>query len=373
MSTIYDWSLTASENGGADSLINWSEGQSPNTVNNSARMMMQRVKEYLSDTGGAFISTFKIDDKQKKVEIYLNSHTVFSKYQTGIFLRFQSPCTTIGVTTVSLNGLASQPVYKATATGLVQLTGGELQQGCLYSLVYDEEITGWQLLNPTIQKSTSLKRLPCGLIGPFAMENLPSGWLLCDGRAYSREDYRDLFLTIGTSWGAGDGVRTFNVPDLRGVFLRGLDGGRNVDPWRSFASFQGCSLKSHDHFIGPSVSERFSSRKKRDLSVEASLPRRKRAVDEECVGLSDDGYEKCQEAFEELTEHTKPFWFTEADKPARLPWFIRSPFANFLYYSTPITQGLESSGHHEHHLLAERVGGEETRPINVSVVFGIKT
>ncbi|SSZ40951.1 Uncharacterised protein [Bartonella grahamii] len=43
MSTIYDWSLTASENGGADALINWSEGQHPNTVNNSARFMMQRI------------------------------------------------------------------------------------------------------------------------------------------------------------------------------------------------------------------------------------------------------------------------------------------------------------------------------------------
>ncbi|MCZ2158818.1 tail fiber protein [Bartonella sp. 220] len=373
MSTMYDWSLTASENGGADSLINWSEGQSPNTVNNSARVMMQRVKEYLSDTGGVLESTFAINQEQQSTAIRLQSNTGFSNYKTGMLLRFRSKCTTIGVTTVSLNGLASQPVYKATATGLVQLTGSEIQEGCFYTLVYDEEITGWQLLNPTIQQVSSLKRLPCGLIGPFAMQSLPSGWLLCDGRAYSREAYRDLFLTIGTSWGAGDGVSTFNVPDFRGMFLRGMDYGRHVDPWRSFASFQGFSLKSHDHFIGPSVSERFSTRKKRDVSVEASLPRRKRSVDEACVGLSGDGYERCQEAFDELTERTKPFWFTEEDKPARLPWFIRSPFANFLYYSTPITQGLEGSVHHEHHLLAERFGGEETRPINVSVVFGIKT
>ncbi len=65
--------------------------------------------------------------------------------------------------------------------------------------------------------------------------------------------------------------------------------------------------------------------------------------------------------------------FTEKDKPSRLPWFIRSPFANFLYYSTPITEGLNDRAHHEHHLMAERVGGVETRPVNVSVIYGIKT
>ncbi|MBR2299529.1 MAG: tail fiber protein [Alphaproteobacteria bacterium] len=49
-------------------------------------------------------------------------------------------------------------------------------------------------------------------------------WLLCDGQAVSRSDYADLFALIGTNFGAGDGVSTFNVPDYRGKFLRGLGG-----------------------------------------------------------------------------------------------------------------------------------------------------
>ncbi|SSZ40953.1 Phage Tail Collar Domain [Bartonella grahamii] len=73
------------------------------------------------------------------------------------------------------------------------------------------------------------------------MERLPDGWLPCDGRAYSRYVYWDLFCVIGTTWGEGDGVTTFNVPDFRGMFLRGLDNERNLDPWRSFASIQPCS------------------------------------------------------------------------------------------------------------------------------------
>ena len=44
----------------------------------------------------------------------------------------------------------------------------------------------------------------------------PSGWLLCDGSAVSREDYSSLFDVLGEQWGSGDGSTTFNLPDMRG-------------------------------------------------------------------------------------------------------------------------------------------------------------
>ena len=49
-------------------------------------------------------------------------------------------------------------------------------------------------------------------------------WLLCDGQAVSRTAYAELFELIGTKFGTGDGTTTFNVPDYRGKFLRGLGG-----------------------------------------------------------------------------------------------------------------------------------------------------
>ncbi|HTW86214.1 MAG TPA: phage tail protein [Candidatus Sulfotelmatobacter sp.] len=66
--------------------------------------------------------------------------------------------------------------------------------------------------------------------GTAAWENA-TGWLLCDGRSLQRTtlDYSALFNAIGSSWG-GDGVDAFNVPDLRGLFLRGVDGGAGRDP-----------------------------------------------------------------------------------------------------------------------------------------------
>ncbi|EJF77311.1 hypothetical protein ME7_00545 [Bartonella birtlesii LL-WM9] len=251
MSTIYDWSLRAADNTRSDDLIDWSEGQRPSTINNSARGMMQRVREYLSDTGGAIESTFTVNHSQQTTSIRLQTKSQFLEYKNGIVLRFKAKGKNVGGTTVALNSLSTKPVYKASeSNGAILLEGGELQNGCIYTLVYDEEISGWQLLNPTSTQSQlglSGSPYPSGFIGTFAMQALPSGWLLCDGQAYSRMFYSDLFAAIGTRWGSGDGYRTFNIPDLRGMFLRGYDGGRNVDTGRSFASIQQDLIQAHEH------------------------------------------------------------------------------------------------------------------------------
>jgi microcystin-dependent protein len=68
---------------------------------------------------------------------------------------------------------------------------------------------------------------PTGAIMAFAYALPESGWLLCDGRAVSRSTYAALFGAITTFYGAGDGSTTFNVPDLRGYFIRGF--GTNSD------------------------------------------------------------------------------------------------------------------------------------------------
>ena len=55
------------------------------------------------------------------------------------------------------------------------------------------------------------------------------GFLLCDGAEISRTDYAALFAKIGTTFGAGDDETTFNLPDYRGYFLRGLGGNSEID------------------------------------------------------------------------------------------------------------------------------------------------
>jgi microcystin-dependent protein len=58
----------------------------------------------------------------------------------------------------------------------------------------------------------------------------PAGWLLCDGSAVSRTTYATLFGAIGINFGGGHGIATFNLPDLRGRFMRGADHGAGRDP-----------------------------------------------------------------------------------------------------------------------------------------------
>jgi microcystin-dependent protein len=66
--------------------------------------------------------------------------------------------------------------------------------------------------------------LPAGTILPFGGPSIPAGYLPCNGSGVSRSTYANLFLAIGTTWGSGDGSTTFNLPNLAGLFLRGVGG-----------------------------------------------------------------------------------------------------------------------------------------------------
>lgn len=63
------------------------------------------------------------------------------------------------------------------------------------------------------------------ILSDFFLSKLPYGWTVCNGSAISRTTYADLFRILGTTWGAGDGSTTFNIPDLRGRALIGVDSG----------------------------------------------------------------------------------------------------------------------------------------------------
>jgi microcystin-dependent protein len=69
----------------------------------------------------------------------------------------------------------------------------------------------------------SVGAVPVGSVTAFAGAIAPSGWLLCAGQTVSRTQYAGLFLTIGTTYGAGDGSTTFALPDLRGRVVAGVD------------------------------------------------------------------------------------------------------------------------------------------------------
>ncbi|MCD4724492.1 MAG: tail fiber protein [Bacteroidales bacterium] len=109
------------------------------------------------------------------------------------------------------------PSEKLSVSGLIESTTG-----------------GFKFPDGTVQTTaaTASSVLPPGMIVPFAGDaaHVPQGWLICDGSAISRTTYVNLFNMIGTNYGSGNNSTTFNLPDLRGMFLRGADNGSGNDP-----------------------------------------------------------------------------------------------------------------------------------------------
>lgn len=128
-----------------------------------------------------------------------------------------------------------------------------VKNGSSFSLASGVNGEFLQVLSGNIQfNSTIPGGIPTGAIVPFAANSAPSGWILCNGGLYGRaaldpSPQPNLFSVIGTTYGAGDGLTTFAVPDLRGMFVRGFDNGRGLDPLRSFGTDQTFAVESHNH------------------------------------------------------------------------------------------------------------------------------
>lgn len=130
------------------------------------------------------------------------------------------------------------------ADDFVRVTGGSFSG--FVSLVDDPAQNLHAATKQYVDTQVSQVGIP-GEVSYFAMQNAPSGWLKANGAEVSRSTYADLFAAIGTRFGAGNGSTTFNLPDLRGEFIRGWDDGRGVDAGRSFGSFQADEFRSHNH------------------------------------------------------------------------------------------------------------------------------
>lgn len=125
-----------------------------------------------------------------------------------------------------------------TMTGDLTLSGAPTTNNMAATKKYvDDEISGIPAQDQT----------PAGTVIYSARSTAPTGYLKANGAAVSRTTYSDLFSAIGTTYGAGDGSTTFNLPDLRGEFLRGLDDSRGVDSGRTLGSAQGSQNLQHNH------------------------------------------------------------------------------------------------------------------------------
>lgn len=120
-------------------------------------------------------------------------------------------------TTPNISDYTSAQHDHQDAAGGGQLTTAALSSSGLTSgqALTADGAGGWS--------GTTLFQVPSGVFVPYAGSVCPSGWLLCAGQAVSRTTYATLFAAISTTYGAGDGSTTFNLPNLRGRVPLGMD------------------------------------------------------------------------------------------------------------------------------------------------------
>jgi microcystin-dependent protein len=171
-------------------------------------------------------TTLTVDDTSD-TSLYLTDDTVADAINnlyladkitvTGAADPFPRPTGT--PTLIHGDGVPEGIVYAPQGSVYMRRDGSDANGGLLYLKSTGITInTGWLDLATA---SGAEAAIPTGTLTAFAGATAPSGWLVCDGSAISRSTYSDLFTVVGTTYGAGDGSTTFNLPDLRGRVVVG--------------------------------------------------------------------------------------------------------------------------------------------------------
>lgn len=255
-----------------------------------------------------------------------HAEAALTAYAAGQRFQFKATATNTGAVTARINGLAAMAVKKSGVAGLEDLVGGDIRAGALYDLNFDgtyfqlgggvgtgkaferfsfEASVGQSVFNaPHTIGSTIVMRngreitsyvsdglkitlttpcefgdaveilafssfqsanaytkaevdallaasagLPVGSMLPYPKGSVPPGFLEVDGSVQSAAVYPDLAAYLGTTFNKGDEpAGYFRLPDSRGEFLRGWDHGRGVDVGRGVGTLQGDDFKSHYHY-----------------------------------------------------------------------------------------------------------------------------
>lgn len=197
-----------------------------------------------------------------------------------------------------------------------------------------------------------------GALMDFATPTAPSGWLACDGQAVSRTTYATLFTAIGTTWGAGDGSTTFNVPPLMDRFRRhrnaaGLAG--------AVGTLQSPANLTHSHAVtgAPSAGS---------LSTDSQGAH--------THGINDPGHSHTVDSPGEITPNTAPVGVVVGVNPWGAVW-------NMIVSVATTGISILSGGAHTHNITgAPGVGSlgtaaqgdaSEARPYSATVLTCIKT
>jgi microcystin-dependent protein len=135
--------------------------------------------------------------------------------------------TSLGLGSIATQASNNVTITGGSITGITDLavadggTGSSTASGARSNLGFDG--ASGAIVLGDLAAALQAFLVPTGMVGPYAGASEPTGWLFCYGQAVSRTTYASLFTAISTTYGAGDGSTTFNLPDLRGRVVAGHD------------------------------------------------------------------------------------------------------------------------------------------------------
>lgn len=190
------------------------------------------------------------------------------------------------------------------------------------------------------------KIVPAGTLVTTFSRTPPTGCLRANGAAVSRAAYPDLFASIGTLYGAGDGVSTFNLPDTRGLFIRDVDDGRGFDLNRAQSSVQLSQNIAHIHTATTGVNGWHAHAGSSIAAAGEHTHTAPRSQNSD-IGVGGPNYTTAYGASGNTAE----------SNPAGLH-----------------THGLSivGDGNHNHSVTVDAAGGNESRPVNIALHHYIK-
>jgi microcystin-dependent protein len=251
-------------------------------------------------------------------------------------------------TTAEAQALAPDDTKALSVARLVDRTATTGRVGVVALATNAQTQTGTdatRAVTPASLASAASLFVPPGAVLPFAMAVTPSGWLAANGAAVSRTLYPALFAAIGTLYGVGDGNSTFNLPDLRGYFVRGS--GTNSDGTASgtFGQKQADDFESHTHTGSTGAGG--------DHTHTAST---------NTAGNHSHGY-SAPNSYQQDTTNS-PANGKRATSNANLNTSAAGD------HSHTVTIG--AAGNHSHTVTIGAEGGTETRPKNIALLYCIK-
>lgn len=193
------------------------EGMAPSTVNDTLRYVMAALRDLGDRAHGPLVWAGAAAGSADA--IMLDHAPRPETPLDGQVVRFRTAAANTGPATLQLGALPALPIRKGDGTAA--LGGGDLPAGAVVTVLYEAAAGGrFRLLHASRETGAPV---PVGLVAPFAGAVAPAGWLLCHGQAVDRASHAALFAVIGTTYGAGNGSTTFNLPDLRGRVAAGRD------------------------------------------------------------------------------------------------------------------------------------------------------